>query len=74
MFGMSSRIADQATEAKGAMDIKDPSLGWMIGFLFLVCFVGLFALVPLRKVISSRGTNQGPVCALICASVYTNPI
>ncbi|PNT69110.1 hypothetical protein BRADI_3g49491v3 [Brachypodium distachyon] len=50
MFGMSSRIADQATEAKGAMDIKDPSLGWMIGFLFLVCFVGLFALVPLRKV------------------------
>ncbi|XP_037447523.1 probable metal-nicotianamine transporter YSL12 [Triticum dicoccoides] len=50
MFAMSSRIAGQATEANDAMNIKDPSLGWMIGFLFLVCFVGLFALVPLRKV------------------------
>uniref|UniRef100_A0A453P515 Metal-nicotianamine transporter YSL7 n=1 Tax=Aegilops tauschii subsp. strangulata TaxID=200361 RepID=A0A453P515_AEGTS len=50
MFAMSSRIAGQATEANDAMNVKDPSLGWMIGFLFLVCFVGLFALVPLRKV------------------------
>lgn len=33
-----------------AEDIKNPSLGWMIGFMFVVSFLGLFSLVPLRKV------------------------
>ena len=32
-------------------DVKNPSLGWMIGFMFLVGFLGLFSLVPLRKVL-----------------------
>ncbi|RLM74097.1 putative metal-nicotianamine transporter YSL11 [Panicum miliaceum] len=50
LFGMSSTIAKQATEANDAQNIKDPHLGWMIGFMFLVSFVGLFALVPLRKI------------------------
>ncbi|CAN6249427.1 unnamed protein product [Urochloa humidicola] len=50
LFGMSSTIAKQATEANDALNIKDPHLGWMIGFMFLVSFVGLFALVPLRKI------------------------
>ncbi|XP_062219733.1 probable metal-nicotianamine transporter YSL14 isoform X1 [Phragmites australis] len=50
LFGMSETIARQATEAKDANNIKDPHLGWMIGFLFLVSFIGLFALVPLRKI------------------------
>nr|BAE44205.1 hypothetical protein [Oryza sativa Japonica Group] len=50
LFGMSETIAKQATEAKDAQNIKDPHLGWMIGFLFLVSFIGLFALVPLRKI------------------------
>lgn len=30
--------------------IKQPGFGWMSGFLFLVCFVGLFVLIPLRKI------------------------
>ncbi|WCJ26632.1 YELLOW STRIPE like 1 [Euphorbia peplus] len=30
--------------------IKEPAFGWMTGFLFLVCFVGLFVLIPLRKI------------------------
>lgn len=47
---MSENIAKQATEANDAMNIKNPELGWIIGFLFLVSFVGLFALVPMRKV------------------------
>lgn len=47
---MSDKIARQATEANDANNIKDPHLGWMIGFLFLVSFIGLLALVPLRKV------------------------
>ncbi|KAI4348335.1 hypothetical protein L6164_009070 [Bauhinia variegata] len=33
-----------------AEDIKNPGLGWMIGFMFVVSFLGLFSLVPLRKV------------------------
>ncbi|KAJ7976650.1 Oligopeptide transporter [Quillaja saponaria] len=33
-----------------AEDVKKPGLGWMIGFMFVVSFLGLFSLVPLRKV------------------------
>ncbi|GLT63813.1 hypothetical protein SLA2020_363470 [Shorea laevis] len=33
-----------------AEDVKNPGLLWMIGFLFVVSFTGLFSLVPLRKV------------------------
>lgn len=31
-------------------DVKSPGLWWMMGFLFIVSFLGLFSLVPLRKV------------------------
>ncbi|KAL3649718.1 hypothetical protein CASFOL_006121 [Castilleja foliolosa] len=31
--------------------IKEPAIGWMIVFLFLVCFIGLFVLIPLRKIL-----------------------
>ncbi|KAK1296965.1 putative metal-nicotianamine transporter YSL7 [Acorus calamus] len=47
---MSSKIAKQADEQSNPKNIKDPSLGWIIGFLFLVSFLGLFCLVPLRKI------------------------
>ncbi|XP_074581563.1 putative metal-nicotianamine transporter YSL12 [Curcuma longa] len=50
LLGMSSTIADQATEANNPQNIKDPKLGWMIAFMFVVSFVGLFSLVPLRKI------------------------
>ncbi|XP_065850884.1 probable metal-nicotianamine transporter YSL7 [Euphorbia lathyris] len=50
MFGMSEIIAKQSTEAHGAQNIKNPSLSWMIGFLFVVSFLGLFSVVPLRKI------------------------
>ncbi|XWS43989.1 hypothetical protein CRYUN_Cryun15aG0006300 [Craigia yunnanensis] len=32
-----------------AEDIKNPGLGWMTGFLFVVSFLGLFSLALLRK-------------------------
>jgi hypothetical protein len=32
-------------------DVKNPSLSWMIGFMFVVSFLGLFSLVALRKVL-----------------------
>ncbi|KAL8199503.1 hypothetical protein R6Q57_013071 [Mikania cordata] len=33
-----------------AEDVKNPSLLWMTGFVFAVSFLGLFILLPLRKV------------------------
>lgn len=47
---MSERTAGKSTENKLAQDFKNPSLGWMVGFLFVVSFLGLFSVVPLRKV------------------------
>ena len=31
-------------------DVRDPSLGWIISFLFLIAFLGPFSIVLLRKV------------------------
>ncbi|RDX71188.1 putative metal-nicotianamine transporter YSL7 [Mucuna pruriens] len=47
LFGMSEEIAKQSTDTS---DFKDPKLGWIIGFLFVVSFLGLFSVVPLRKI------------------------
>lgn len=35
-----------------AEDVKNPGLLWMIGFISVVSFLGLFSLAPLRKVYS----------------------
>lgn len=53
LLGMSRKIYEQAgadTQGNSAANLKEPALDWMIGFLFVVSFVGLLALVPLRKV------------------------
>ncbi|CDP01725.1 unnamed protein product [Coffea canephora] len=50
IFGMSEVVAKQSGEDNFAQNIKIPSLGWMFGFLFLVSFLGLFSVVPLRKI------------------------
>jgi hypothetical protein len=53
LLGMSRKIYEQAgtdTPGNTADNIKDPSLSWIIGFLFIVSFIGLLAVVPLRKV------------------------
>ncbi|KAK2367434.1 putative metal-nicotianamine transporter ysl7 [Trifolium repens] len=47
LFGMSEHVADQS---KDTSDFKDPKLGWIIAFLFVVSFLGLFSVVPLRKI------------------------
>ncbi|KAJ7975369.1 Oligopeptide transporter [Quillaja saponaria] len=47
LFGLSERIAKQSSATH---DFKNPSLGWIIGFLFVVSFLGLFSVVPLRKI------------------------
>ncbi|KAL1820121.1 hypothetical protein ACET3Z_014990 [Daucus carota] len=33
-----------------AQDVKDPGLFWMMSFIFVVSFLGIFSLAPLRKV------------------------
>ncbi|KAH0875155.1 hypothetical protein HID58_072517, partial [Brassica napus] len=50
LFGMSEVVAKQSPEANTPLNIKNPHLGWMIGFLFTVSFLGLFSVVPLRKI------------------------
>ncbi|VAH34800.1 unnamed protein product [Triticum turgidum subsp. durum] len=36
-------------DMEGNVGTKEPGVGWMMGFLFAVAFVGILALVPLRK-------------------------
>ncbi|KAJ4974473.1 hypothetical protein NE237_007647 [Protea cynaroides] len=50
LFGMSETVAKQATEFNDPQNVKNPQIGWMIGFLFVVSFIGLFSVVPLRKI------------------------
>ncbi|KAJ8764930.1 hypothetical protein K2173_010395 [Erythroxylum novogranatense] len=38
------------TEGNSPNAVKNPEFGWMTGYLFVVCFVGLFVLIPLRKI------------------------
>ncbi|KAI6672484.1 hypothetical protein NL676_000390 [Syzygium grande] len=42
--------AGEDTPGNSPKGIKEPGIGWMTGFLFLTSFVGIFALVPLRKI------------------------
>ncbi|KAK9199846.1 hypothetical protein WN944_015039 [Citrus x changshan-huyou] len=48
LLGMSDRIAIQSEDTN--LGYKNLSLTWIIGFLFVVSFLGLFSVVPLRKI------------------------
>ncbi|KAL7608262.1 hypothetical protein Lser_V15G12144 [Lactuca serriola] len=50
LFGMSEVVAKQSSENNYEENTKNPSLTWLIGFLFVVSFLGLFSVVPLRKI------------------------
>nr|KJB37389.1 hypothetical protein B456_006G203200 [Gossypium raimondii] len=53
LLGLNRKTYEQAgVDAVGNNpgSIKEPGIGWMTGFLFVSCFVGLLALVPLRKI------------------------
>ncbi|XP_074350750.1 metal-nicotianamine transporter YSL2-like [Apium graveolens] len=54
VLGLNKKTYEQAginTEGNPPGSYKEPALGWLIGFLFVSNFVGLLALVPLRKVL-----------------------
>nr|BAV57584.1 probable YSL-transporter [Olea europaea] len=53
LLGLNKKTYEQAgadTVGNSPGSYKEPGLDWMIGFLFVVSFVGLLALVPLRKI------------------------
>ncbi|CAN1251007.1 Metal-nicotianamine transporter YSL3 [Linum perenne] len=50
---MNSKTYNQSEinlEGNNPGSVKEPGVGWMTGFLFVSSFVGLLALVPLRKI------------------------
>ncbi|XP_030458335.2 probable metal-nicotianamine transporter YSL7 [Syzygium oleosum] len=49
LLAMSDTVAKQIPGPVDSYDIKNPSLGWMILFLFLTSSAGLLSLLPLRK-------------------------
>lgn len=56
LLGLNKKTYEQAgvdTKGNTPGSHKEPRLDWMIGFLFVISFVGLLALVPLRKVFSN---------------------
>ncbi|KAA3464181.1 putative metal-nicotianamine transporter YSL6 [Gossypium australe] len=58
-----------------AEDIKNPGLGWMTGFLFVVSFLGLFSLTPRRKVMIldyKLTYPSGTATAMLINSFHTN--
>ncbi|GAB4858589.1 Metal-nicotianamine transporter ysl3 [Ancistrocladus abbreviatus] len=53
LLGLNKKTYEQAgvdTEGNVPNSYKEPGIGWMTGFLFVTSFVGLLALVPLRKI------------------------
>jgi hypothetical protein len=55
LLGMDQATHDRVNTAEtgdipGNEGVKNPGLGWMIGFTFIVSFVGIFSIVLLRKV------------------------
>ncbi|KAK8518352.1 hypothetical protein V6N13_027829 [Hibiscus sabdariffa] len=53
LLGLNRKTYEQAgvdTEGNNPRSIKEPGIHWMTGFLFVSSFVGLLALVPLRKI------------------------
>lgn len=53
LLGLNRKTYEQAgvdTEGNTPGSTGEPGIGWMTGFLFVSSFVGLLALVPLRKI------------------------
>ncbi|KAK9115584.1 hypothetical protein Sjap_014531 [Stephania japonica] len=49
ILGMTKKVAAQADAGNTPINTKTLNLGWMIGFVLVVSFVGLFSILPLRR-------------------------
>ncbi|KAK9106341.1 hypothetical protein Syun_022352 [Stephania yunnanensis] len=47
---MTKKVAAQSDAGNTPINTKTLSLGWMIGFVLVVSFVGLFSILPLRRI------------------------
>ncbi|CAL5364606.1 unnamed protein product [Camellia sinensis] len=78
LLGLNKKTYEQAgvdTEGNPPGSYKEPGVGWMTGFLFVVSFVGLLALVPLRKImiIDYKLTYpSGTATAVLINGFHTN--
>jgi hypothetical protein len=52
LFALGNTVAKEmhTTEGNDNQNIKEPHIAWIIPYLLLTSFVGLVAMVPLRKV------------------------
>ncbi|KAH9620342.1 hypothetical protein KSS87_015946 [Heliosperma pusillum] len=74
IMGMTETISKASGDKYGPGNTKNLALSWMIGFLFVVSFLGLFSVVPLRKimVIDFKLTYpSGTATALLINSFHT---
>lgn len=59
LLAMDRRTAEKTSTADiGGANVTEPSLGRTMAFFFLVSFVGLLAIVPMRKVRTGRSTTD----------------
>ncbi|KAL7254364.1 hypothetical protein ACSBR1_008709 [Camellia fascicularis] len=78
LLGLNKKTYEQAgvdTEGNPPGSYKEPGVGWITGFLFVVSFVGLLALVPLRKImiIDYKLTYpSGTATAVLINGFHTN--
>ncbi|GAA0158229.1 transporter [Lithospermum erythrorhizon] len=54
LLGMSDIIASQEETGNTPINIMKLNLGWIMGFLFAASFIGLFSIMPLRKMMILR--------------------
>ncbi|KAJ9555851.1 hypothetical protein OSB04_010465 [Centaurea solstitialis] len=51
LLALNKKTYEMAGGANSLGTYKELRLGWMTGYSFLVCFAGLFVLIPLRKIL-----------------------
>ncbi|KAK7273701.1 hypothetical protein RIF29_14760 [Crotalaria pallida] len=74
LLAMSPYVASQVSGGNTPINTKNISVGWIIGFLFVVSFVGLFSIVPLRKLMILKYKltyPSGTATALLINSLHT---
>ncbi|KAE9595364.1 hypothetical protein Lal_00031360 [Lupinus albus] len=74
LLAMSQTVASQVSGGNTPINMKNFSLGWVICFLFVVSFVGLFSSVPLRKMMILKYNltyPSGTATAILMNSLHT---
>ncbi|GJX86452.1 oligopeptide transporter OPT superfamily protein [Tanacetum coccineum] len=51
LFALNKKTYELAGGANSPGTYKELHIGWMTGYTFLICFAGLFVLIPLRKIL-----------------------